>query len=241
MPTSVPARAETAVAAVAATAEAAPASSLLTPDNCTLLLVDYEAQMFFGVQSHDRQTLINNTVGLARAAQVFQVPTVVTTVYEKWFSGPMPQELASLYPAEQVIDRSTMNPWEDDRVVRAVAATGRPKLVIGGLWTEVCVAMPALSALEQGYEVYVVVDACGGTSTEAHEAAVRRMVQAGVVPVTWLQVLLELQRDWARDATSAATRDVAIDHAGAYGQGSAYVGFMFAQQAAAQDTQGVVS
>jgi nicotinamidase-related amidase len=212
-----------------------PASSLLTPDDCTLLLVDYEAQMFFGVQSHDRQTLINNAVGLARSAQVFGVPTIVTTVYEKWFSGPMPTELASLYSAEEVIDRSTMNPWEDQRVVDAVAATGRPKLIIAGLWTEVCVAYPALSALEQGYEVYVVVDACGGTSTEAHETAVRRMVQAGVVPVTWLQVLLELQRDWARDATAATTRDVAIAHAGAYGQGSAYVAFMFGQNAAAQD------
>jgi nicotinamidase-related amidase len=203
---------------------------LLTPDDCVLVLVDYEAQMFFGVQSHDRQTIINNTVGLAKAARVFGVPTVVTTVYEKWFSGPMPAALAALYDTGDVIDRSTMNPWEDPRVVDAVVATGRRKVVIAGLWTEVCVTLPALSAAEQGFEVYVVVDACGGTSLEAHQAAVQRMTQAGVVPVTWLQVLLELQRDWARDATSAATRDVAIEHAGAYGQGSAYVAFMFGQQ-----------
>jgi len=210
-----------------------PAHSLLTPDDCVLILIDYESQMFFGVQSHDRQSIINNTVGLAKAARAFGVPTIVTTVYEKWFSGPMPAALAALYAGDDVIDRSTMNPWEDRRVVDAVLATGRRKVILAGLWTEVCVALPALSAAAQGFEVYVVVDACGGTSLEAHQVAVQRMVQAGVVPVTWLQVLLELQRDWARDSTAAATRDVAMEHAGAYGQGSAYVTYMFGQQAEA--------
>ena len=203
------------------------AAGLLTPDETVLVLVDVESQMFFGVQSHDRQTIINNTVGLAKAAKVFGIPTVVTTVYEKYFSGPMPASLAELFDPADVIDRSTMNPWEDPRVVAAVAATGRRRLVLAGLWTEVCIVMPALSALAEGYSVHVVTDACGGTSTEAHERAVQRMVQAGVVPLTWLQVLLELQRDWARDATSGAVRDVAIEHAGAYGQGSAYVAAMF--------------
>jgi nicotinamidase-related amidase len=205
-------------------------AGLLTPDDTVLVLIDVESQMFFAVQSHDRQTLINNTVGLAKAAGVFGIPTVVTTVYEKYFSGPMPGPLAALYDPADVIDRSTMNPWEDPRVVEAVAATGRRTVLLAGLWTEVCVAMPALCAIGAGYRVGVVTDACGGTSAEAHERAVQRMVQAGVVPFTWLQVLLELQRDWARDATSGAVREVAVDHAGAYGQGSAYVMTMFGAQ-----------
>lgn len=206
------------------------AAGLLTPDDTVLVLIDVESQMIFGVQSHDRQTVINNTVALAKAAKVFGIPTVVTTVYEKYFSGPMPAQLAELYDPADVIDRSTMNPWEDPRVVEAVAATGRRTVLMAGLWTEVCIAMPALCAIEDGYRVGVVTDACGGTSSEAHERAVQRMVQAGVQPLTWLQVLLELQRDWARDATSGAVRQVAIEHAGAYGQGSAYVLAMFAGQ-----------
>src|SRR3712207_686197 len=129
-------------------AGAGTAPSLLTPDNCALVLIDYESQMFFAVQSHDRQTIVNNAVALAKSAQTFAVPTIFTTVYEKWFSGPMPDQLAALAKPDEVIDRSTMNPWEDERVVAAVAATGRRKVILAGLWTEVCVAMPALSALE---------------------------------------------------------------------------------------------
>jgi nicotinamidase-related amidase len=212
------------------------ARTLLTPDETVLVLVDVESQMFFGVQSHDRQTIINNTLGLARTAAVFGIPTVVTTVYEKYFSGPMPAPLAAMYDPATIIDRSTMNPWEDSRVVERVAATGRRTLLLAGLWTEVCIAMPALSALRDGYDVHVVTDACGGTTVEAHERAVQRMVQAGVVPVTWLQVLLELQRDWARDATSGQVREIAIDHAGAYGQGSAYVAAMFGAGAGASSS-----
>jgi len=174
--------------------------------------------------------VINNTVGLAKAAKLFNIPTIVTTVTEKTFSGPMPQPLQTVFP-DGTIDRTTMNPWEDERVVAEVTAAGRRKLILGGLWTEVCVAMPALSALEAGYEVYVVVDACGGTSVAAHEAAVQRMIQAGVVPVTWLQVMLELQRDWARDKTSQAVAGVAMEHAGAYGLGSAYVFAMWGASA----------
>ena len=206
---------------------ASAAEALLTPDNCALMLIDYESQMFFGVQSIDRQLLIQNTVGLAKAAKVFGVPTLLTTVTEKTFSGPMPKQLADVVP-EGWIDRTTMNPWEDEKVVARIAEFGRPKLILAGLWTEVCVAMPALSALEAGYEVYVVVDACGGTSVEAHEAAVRHMVQAGAAPVTWLRVMLELQRDWARQETAMEVQKVAVEHAGAYGQGMRYVMEMFA-------------
>ena len=210
----------------AGSARAGTAGALLTPDNCALMLIDYESQMFFGVQSTDRQLLINNTVGLAKAAKVFGVPTLVTTVTEKTFSGPMPGQLAEVFP-DGWVDRTTMNPWEDENVVAKIAEFGRPKLILAGLWTEVCVAMPALSALEAGYEVYVVVDACGGTSEEAHEAAIQHMVQAGAAPVTWLRVMLELQRDWARQETAMEVQKVAAEHAGAYGQGMRYVMEMF--------------
>jgi nicotinamidase-related amidase len=164
--------------------------------------------MFFGVQSTDRQLLINNTVGLAKAARAFGLPTLVTTVTEKTFGGPMPGQLTEVFP-DGWVDRTTMNPWEDDNVVAKIAEFGRPKLILAGLWTEVCVATPALSALEAGYEAYVVVDACGGTSEEAHEAAVQHMVQAGAAPVTWLRVMLELQRDWARQETAMEVQKVA--------------------------------
>jgi nicotinamidase-related amidase len=203
------------------------AGALLAPDNCALMLIDYESQMFFGVQSTDRQLLINNTVGLAKAARVFGVPTLVTTVTEKTFSGPMPGQLAEVFP-DGWIDRTTMNPWEDENVVARIVEFGRPQLILAGLWTEVCVAMPALSALEAGYEVYVVVDACGSTSEEAQGAAIQHMVQAGAAPVTWLRVMLELQRDWARQETAMEVQKVAAEHAGAYGQGMRYVMEMFA-------------
>ena len=146
------------------------------------------------------------------------MPTLVTTVTEKTFGGPMPGQLTEVFP-DGWVDRTTMNPWEDDNVVVKIAEFGRPKLILASLWIEVCVATPALSALEAGYEAYVVVDACGGTSEEAHEAAVQHMVQAGAAPVTWLRVMLELQRDWARQETAMEVQKVAAEHAGAYGQG----------------------
>jgi nicotinamidase-related amidase len=205
---------------------------LLTPDNCTLMLIDFQAQMLFGVQSEDRQTVINNAVGLAKTAHLFTIPTIVTTVTEQSFSGPMPKQLQAVFPTDW-IDRTTMNPWEDARVVDAVVKAGRPKLILAGLWTEVCVAMPALAAKRAGYDVSVVVDACGGTSNAAHEAALQRMVHAGIVPMTWLQVLLELQRDWARNSTSMGVSAIAQEHAGAYGQGMAYVMSRYAMNGAA--------
>ncbi|GEK02171.1 MULTISPECIES: hydrolase [unclassified Streptomyces] len=201
---------------------AAPSPDLLTPDNCAVLFVDHQPQMFFGTGSGDRTAVINSTVGLAKAARAFDVPVVLSTVAAESFSGPLMPQLADVFPDQKIVDRTTMNAWEDPAFVDAVKATGRRKLVIAGLWTEVCVVLPALSAIAQGYEVYVVTDASGGVSPQAHEHAVQRMVQAGAIPVTWVQVLLELQRDWARAETYGAVMDVVKEHAGAYGLGVVY-------------------
>ncbi len=202
--------------------KASGAKSLLTPDNCALIMIDFQPQMFFGIQSIDRQTLINNAVGLTKAAKVFNIPTVLTTVAAESFSGPNLPQLQDVFPDIKPIDRTNMNCWEDERVVEAVEKTGRKKLVLAGLWTEVCIAYPALSAMEEGYEVYFAADACGDVSITAHDMAVQRMIQAGAVPMNWLQVLLELQRDWARQETYEAVINVVKEHAGAYGQGAVY-------------------
>jgi nicotinamidase-related amidase len=196
--------------------------SLLSPDNCTMLLIDYEPQMFFGVQSIDRQLLMNNVIGLAKAANLFDIPVILTTISADTFSGPFLPEVTELFPNTQVIDRTSMNSWEDSRVVGAVEKAGRKKLVMGALWTEVCLAFPAISAQGDGYQVYAVADASGGTSVEVHNTAILRMAQQGIIPVTWLQVMLELQRDWARPATYDAVMQILLDHAGAYGQGVLY-------------------
>ncbi|MFI6370084.1 hydrolase [Streptomyces sp. NPDC050546] len=201
---------------------ATPSPDLLTPDNCAVLFVDHQPQMFFGTGSGDRTAIINATVGLARAARTFDVPVVLSTVAAESFSGPLLSQLADVFPERKPVDRTSMNAWEDVAFVEAVKATGRRKLVIAGLWTEVCVVLPALSALAQGYEVYVVTDASGGVSPQAHDHAVQRMVQAGAVPVTWVQVLLELQRDWARTETYGAVTDVVKEYGGAYGLGIVY-------------------
>ncbi|MDX3850808.1 hydrolase [Streptomyces sp. AK02-01A] len=201
---------------------AAPSPDLLTPDNCAVLFVDHQPQMFFGTGSGDRTAIINSTVGLAKTAKVFDVPVVLSTVAAESFSGPIMPQLAEVFPGQEIIDRSTMNAWEDAAFVEAVKATGRKKLVIAGLWTEVCVVLPTLSALAQGYEVYVVTDASGGVSPQAHEYAIQRTVQAGAIPVTWVQVLLELQRDWARTETYGAVTQVVKENGGAYGLGLVY-------------------
>jgi nicotinamidase-related amidase len=200
--------------------------SLLTPDNCAVVLIDHQPQMFFGVQSNDRQTIINNVLGLAKAAKVFKVPTVLTTVAAKSFSGPLLPELQAVFPDQKPIDRTTMNSWEDKKFVAAVEKTGRKKLVMAALWTEVCLAFPAIYAMEAGYEVYAVADASGATTTEAHQMAMQRMIQAGAVPVTWLQILCEFQRDWARQETYDAVLGIAKEHAGAYGVGIIYANAM---------------
>jgi nicotinamidase-related amidase len=216
-----------AVAAVAPAQAAKPSPKLLTPDNHTLILIDHQPQMAFATRSIDVAELRNNTVGLAKAAAAFKVPTILTTVAEKSFSGPLFPELQAVFPGQQPIDRTTMNAWEDQRVVDAVKRTGRKKVVIASLWTEVCLLEPVLSAIDEGYDVYIVTDASGGVTKEAHDMAVKRMVQAGAQPVTWVQYMLELQRDWARGATYGAVMSIAKEHAGGYGLGIFYAEKMF--------------
>ncbi|MFD8689668.1 hydrolase [Streptomyces sp. NPDC059651] len=212
--------------------QAAPSPDLLTPDNAMMLFVDHQPQMFFGAASADRVGVINATVGLAKSARVFDVPVVLSTVAAESFSGPILPQLLNVFPEHEVVDRTSMNAWEDAALVEAVKATGRRKIILSGLWTEVCLVLPALSALGQGYEVYVVADASAGVTPESHEHAMQRMTAAGAVPVTWLQVLLELQRDWARGETYAATLDVVKEHGGAYGMGVVYAQSMISPHAA---------
>jgi nicotinamidase-related amidase len=199
---------------------------LLNPQNCAVIFIDHQPQMTFGVTSIDRQALMNNVVGLAKAAKVFQVPVILTSVETKSFSGYIWPQLHEVFPGQEPIERTSMNSWEDAKFVAAVEQTGRKKLVMAGLWTEVCIVFPALHALAAGYEVYVVEDACGGTSVAAHTAAMQRLIQAGAVPVTWLQVLLEFQRDWTRRDTYDAVIAILKQHAGAYGSGVEYADTM---------------
>jgi nicotinamidase-related amidase len=196
---------------------------LLTPKNSQLLFIDQQPQMAFGVQSIDRQTLKNNVVALAKAGKVFGVPTTITTVETESFSGNTYPELLAVLSDNKIIERTSMNSWDDQNVRDALSATGRKKIVVSGLWTEVCNAMFALDAMrEGGYEIYMVADASGGTTIDAHRYAMDRMVQAGVVPMTWQQVLLEWQRDWARKDTYDATIGIVVEHSGAYGMGVDY-------------------
>jgi nicotinamidase-related amidase len=196
---------------------------LLTPQNCQLIFIDHQPQMAFGVQSMDRQALKNNTVALAKAAKVFNIPTTITTVETESFSGHTYPELLAVFPELPLLERTSMNSWDDQKVRDALAASGRKKVVVSGLWTEVCNNSFAFSAMaEGGYEIFMVADASGGTSKEAHDYAMQRMIQAGVVPMTWQQVLLEWQRDWARKETYDATIALVREHSGAYGMGVDY-------------------
>lgn len=195
---------------------------LLDPKNSALIFIDHQPQMSFGVANIDRQQLKNNVVGLAKTGKIFNVPTIFTSVETESFSGYIWPELLAVHPEITPIERTSMNSWEDAAFVKAVEATGRKKLVISALWTEVCLTFPALMALEAGYEVYVVTDTSGGTSVDAHERSIDRMVQAGAVPVTWQQVLLEYQRDWARKETYDAVMSLVREHSGAYGMGVDY-------------------
>jgi nicotinamidase-related amidase len=197
-------------------------TELLNPHNSAVIFIDHQPQMTFGVANIDRQTLFNNVILLAKAAKIFQVPTILTTVETKSFSGNMWPQLLDIFPGQEPIERTSMNSWEDGKFVAAVAATGRKKLIMAALWTEVCLAFPALEALKAGYEVYAVEDASGGTSRTAHNAAMRRIEQAGAVPVTSLQVLLEYQRDWAHKETYDDVIAAVKEHCGAYGQGVEY-------------------
>jgi nicotinamidase-related amidase len=196
---------------------------LLTPQNSQLIIIDHQPQMAFGVQSIDRQTLKSNVVALAKAARAFRVPTTITTVETESFSGHTYPEILAVFPENPILERTSMNSWDDQNVRDALAVNGRKKIVVAGLWTEVCNLMFALSAMKDGaYQIYMVADASGATSAEAQKYAMDRMVQAGVVPVTWQQVLLEWQRDWARRDTYDATIAIVKEHSGAYGMGVDY-------------------
>ena len=196
---------------------------VLTPANCQIIFIDHQPQMAFGVQSIDRQVLKNNTVALAKAAKVFNIPTIITTVETESFSGNTYPELLDVFPGQDILERTSMNSWDDQKVRDALKANGKKKVVVAGLWTEVCNNSFALCAMLEGdYEMYMVADASGGTSKEAHDFAMQRMIQAGVIPVTWQQVMLEWQRDWAHKETYTAVMDIVREHSGAYGMGVDY-------------------
>lgn len=190
--------------------------ALLTPDNSVLILIDHQPFQFAGLRSHDTQTIINNVVGLAKSAKVFGVPTLLTTVVERQ-GGHLLKPLQDVFPDQKPIDRTQINTWEDPRVVDWVKKTGRKKVVMAALWTEICLAMPVIHALGDGYDVFIVTDASGGVSLEAHEMAILRMVQAGAVPITWTVFASELQRDWARTATVPGLVEMLVAHMGNVG------------------------
>jgi nicotinamidase-related amidase len=201
-----------------------PSPDLLSPDNHVLVLIDFEGQMAFATKSISITELRTNTAIIAGASKIFEVATIVTTVAEDSFSGPVFPEIEEYYPrtSTQYYDRTTMNTWEDEQAYKAITGTGKKKIVLAGLWTGVCIVGPALSALADDYEVYAITDACGDVSTEAHERAVQRMVHSGVKPITAVQYLLELQRDWARSETYDAVTDLMKKYGGAYGIGIHY-------------------
>lgn len=218
------------LAQAAATPE--PGTALLTPANHTLILIDHQPQMAFATRSIDIAELRNNVTGLAKAAKAFKVPTILTTVARESFSGPLFPELQAVFPEQAPIDRTTMNTWEDKRITDKVNELGRKKIVIAALWTEVCGVGPTLSAIAQGYDVYFVSDASGGVSDDAHNMAMQRMIQAGAQPITWMQYMLELQRDWARGETYDVVTGIAKEHGGGYGLGILYAKDMFGAQEA---------
>ena len=204
-----------------------PGAGLLNPQDHTLILIDHQSQMSFATHSIDANTLRTNTALVANAAAGFGVSTILTTVAEKSFSGPIFSEITDAFPDTEVTDRTSMNTWEDANVIARVNGIGNDRLVFAGLWTSVCIVGPTLSALDQGFEAYVISDACGDVSTEAHERAMQRMIQAGVRPMTALQYMLELQRDWARAETYELTTGIAKKFGGAYGLGIIYAKTMF--------------
>src|SRR5437660_4803682 len=194
-------------------------NALLTPAESVLILIDHQPFQFANLHSHEPMMIVNNVIGLAKAAKIFNVPTILTTVVEDR-GGKLIKGLQAVFPDQKPIDRTFINTWEDARVVEAVKKTGRKKLIMAALWTEICLAMPAIQAAGEGYEVYAVTDASGGVSAEAHEMAVRRMVMPGVVPITWLAVASELQRDWARQDSAKALGPILLDQGG--GTGTAF-------------------
>ena len=208
-------------------AVAKPGAKLLNPHDHTLIMNDFQSQMAFATHSIDPVQLRSNAALVASAAAGFGASTILTTVAEKSFSGPMFEEVTSPFPGQALLDRTSMNTWEDQAVIDKVNEIGKPRIVLAGLWTSVCIVGPALSALDQGFEVFVIADACGDISTEAHNRAMDRMVQAGAQPITSLQYLLEMQRDWARTETYDMTTGIAKKLGGGYGIGITYAKTMF--------------
>lgn len=190
--------------------------ALLRPEDSVLVLIDHQPYQFANLHSHEPTMIVNNVIGLAKTAQVFNIPTILTTVIEER-GGYLIKGLQDVFPDQKPINRTFINTWQDKRVVDAVRATGRKQLVLAALWTEICLAMPAIQALAEGYDVFIVTDASGGVSAEAHDMAVRRMVAAGAVPITWLAAVGEWQRDWAREKTAFALAGVLAEHGGASG------------------------
>jgi nicotinamidase-related amidase len=199
-----------------------PNAPLLTSAECAVLLVDEQAGLAFAAGSEDRQILRSNAIALARTAVAFDVPVIVSTSASKVYSGPLMPPLRVVLPNVVPIERRNMNLWEDAAGKAAIEQTGRKTLVIAGLLTEACVSFPVLSALAEGYNVHVVADTCGGLTRASHDAALRRMEQAGAILTSWLQFLLELQRDWTRHETYEAARGIVADHGGGYGIGLDY-------------------
>jgi len=194
--------------------------SLLRPEDSVLVLIDHQPYQLANLNSHDPQAVVNNTTALAKLAKAFKVPTILTSVIADR-GGQLFKQVTDVFPGQEVIDRTFINTWEDKPTVDAVKATGRKQLIIAGLWTEVCVAMPAIQAVGEGWDVTVVTDASGGTTLEAHEVAIQRMIAAGVNMMTWIAVGSEWQRDWARLDTAALLPEILIDHCG--GSGIAYM------------------
>ncbi|WP_267221540.1 hydrolase [Dyella silvae] len=209
------------------TATPTPGKQLLTPKDHTLIMIDFQSQMSFATNSIDAIMLRNNAALVSNAAASFKVSTILTTVAEKSFSGPMYSEITDAFPGQALLDRTSMNTWEDAAVIKRINEIGKTRIVLAGLWTSVCIVGPALSAIDQGFEVYVITDACGDVSEEAHNRAVDRMIQVGAHPMTSLQYLLELQRDWARTETYDSTTGVAKRFGGSYGLGITYAKSMF--------------
>lgn len=208
-------------------AVAKPGAKLLNPHDHTLIMIDFQSQMAFATHSIDPVQLRSNAALVASAAAGFGASTILTTVAEKSFSGPMFEEVTAPFPGQALLDRTSMNTWEDQAVINKVNEIGKPRIVLAGLWTSVCIVGPALSALDQGFEVFVIADACADISTEAHNRAMDRMVQAGAQPITSLQYLLEMQRDWARTGTYDMTTGIAKKLGGGYGIGITYAKTMF--------------
>jgi nicotinamidase-related amidase len=185
---------------------------MLTPQNSAIALIDYQPAMYQGVQSHDRIVTFNNVQILAKAAKLFGIPTVLSTVAKDSFSGPFMPEVLELFPKHDVIDRTSMNSWLNENFRKAIHATGRKKIVVAGLWTEACVMFPTIDMLREGFEIYIAADACGDLSLEAHDRSMDRAVQAGAVPITSAQYLFELQQDWARSETYEGVMDILRAH-----------------------------